>query len=101
MLEQGNDNALVRYSVGNAYVGEKKYAEAIPHLQQAIAHEQTYSAAWKLLGRSHYELKQYETAVEVCTRGIEIANAQGDKQAGKEMQVFLRRAERALSADQN
>lgn len=96
MLETGNDNALVRYSLGNAYYGEKNYLKAVEHLQHTIRHDQNYSAAWKLLGRCHYELGQYTEALEVYTQGIEIASERGDKQAVKEMQVFHRRTQRAL-----
>lgn len=99
ILEKGNDNALVRYSLGNAYFSEKKYEDAIDHLQHAIDHDPNYSAAWKLLGRCHYELGQYAQALEVYERGIEVASTLGDKQAEKEMQVFKRRSSRAIDAD--
>ncbi len=96
MLDKGNDNALVRYSLGNAYFGEKNYQLAAEHLQKAVEHDSNYSAAWKILGRSFFELKQFEKALEIYNRGIEVASAQGDKQAEKEMLVFQRRCERAL-----
>lgn len=96
MLEKGNDNALLRYSLGNAYFAEQQYPSAIEHLQQAVQHDQNYSAAWKLLGRCHYELQQYEEAVAVYDQGLQIAADQGDKQAEKEMRVYQRRSVKAL-----
>lgn len=99
MLEKGNDNALVRYSIGNAYFGESNYQDALEHLQSAVEHDRNYSAAWKLLGRCHYELGHFENAIEAYTSGIAIAAVQGDKQAEKEMTVFKRRAEKALIRD--
>lgn len=98
MLEKGNDNALLRYSLGNAYFGEKQFQQALEHLDMAVKHDPSYSAAWKLLGRSYFELAQFSDAVDTYDKGIEAASAQGDKQAEKEMQIFRRRAERALSA---
>lgn len=98
MLEKGNDNELVRYSLGNAYVGEEQYQLAIEHLQHAVTHDENYSAAWKLLGRCYFELGQYQHAFDTYERGIAIAALKGDKQAEKEMSVYKRRAEKALKS---
>lgn len=98
MLENGTDNALLRYSIGNAYFGEKQYQLAIEHLDEAVRQDDQYSAAWKLLGRCHFELQQFAQAVEVYDQGLEAADQKGDKQAAKEMQVFRRRAAKACGA---
>ncbi len=100
MLDSGTDNALLRYSLGNAYFGEQQYTDAIKHLQVAVEQDRTYSAAWKLFGRCHYELSQFEESVEVYDQGILIATEKGDKQAVKEMQVFRRRAAAKLTSKQ-
>lgn len=96
MLESGTDNALLRYSLGNAYFVEKNYELAIEHLQAALQHDRTYSAAWKILGRSYLDAEKYAEATETLEQGIAIAAEKGDKQAEKEMQVFLKRAEKNL-----
>ena len=100
MLESGVDNALLRYSIGNAYFGEKQYQQAIEHLEEAVRQDDQYSAAWKLLGRCHFELQQFAQAVEVYDQGLEAADQKGDKQAAKEMQVFRRRAAKACASDE-
>lgn len=92
MLNNGTDNALLRYSLGSAYFAEKQYQQAIEHLEKSVEHDKGYSAAWKILGRCHYELDRYQDAVDVYDQGIEVATDKGDKQAVKEMQVFRRRA---------
>jgi len=97
MLGKGQDNALLRYSLANAYVSESRHADAIEHLQKAIELDEKYSAAWKLLGACHVETGDHASAARVYERGIEVANDNGDKQAAKEMGVFLKRASKALN----
>lgn len=92
MLDKGMDNALLRYSLGNAYFGEKNYEKSIEHFRIAIEHDPDYSAAWKLLGRSYIALARTDEAAETLEKGIAVAAKKGDKQAEKEMTVFLRKA---------
>jgi len=96
LLEKGPDTALLRYSLGNAYYSEKRYKDAIEHLDKAVTQDEGYSAAWKLLGRCYLEEGDTAQAVSVYERGIEIAAEKGDLQAEKEMTVFLKRARKKL-----
>lgn len=97
MLEKGPDSALLRYSLANAYVSESRESDAIAHLTKALELDDQYSAAWKLLGRCYFEIGDYPNAVNTYQAGVEVADSNGDKQAVKEMQVFLKRAERKLA----
>lgn len=97
MLASGQDNALLRFSLGNAYLQAGEAWAAVTHLREAVAQDPQYSAAWKLLGKALMEAGEPAEAAEVYTRGIEVAEGRGDKQAAKEMQVFLRRARKALA----
>ncbi len=97
LLEKGPDSALLRYSLGNAYAAEKKYAEAVTHLEMALTHDEKYSAAWKLLGRCQLHAGDYEGAIKTCEKGIEVATDRGDVQASKEMNVCMRRATKKLN----
>ncbi len=99
MLAQGQDTALLRYGLGSAYLQEGRADEAIPHLQRAVALDPQYSAAWKLLGRALAEAGRLSEAMAAYRRGIAVAEARGDKQAAREMGVFLRRLERARDGD--
>ncbi len=96
MLASGKDNALLRFSLGNAYLGAGEATRAVPHLQKAVEHDPKYSAAWKLLGRALNESGDARAALEAYRKGIEIAQAKGDIQAAKEMTVFARRIEKSL-----
>lgn len=94
MLERGQDSSLLRFSLGNEYVAAGDFDEAAVHLAKAVELDRGYSAAWKLLGRSLAESGRKEEAIEAYTQGIEVAKEKGDRQAAKEMTVFLRRLEK-------
>ncbi|MEH6471789.1 MAG: tetratricopeptide repeat protein [Halopseudomonas sp.] len=91
MLAQGKDSAELRFGLGNAYLASGNTEQAIEHLQSCLAQKPNYSAAWKLLAKAQQATDQTEAAIETYRQGIEVAQQQGDKQAEKEMQVFLKR----------
>ncbi|HEY9198678.1 MAG TPA: tetratricopeptide repeat protein [Gammaproteobacteria bacterium] len=95
MLAAGQDNALLRYSLGNEYLKAGDAATAARHLQSAVEHDRDYSAAWKLLGKALAEAGDAPGAMTAYRTGIEVAERKGDKQAAKEMRVFLKRLEKA------
>lgn len=98
MLAAGKDNALLRFSLGNAYLGAGDAAKAVPHLQKAVEHDPNYSAAWKLLGKALNESGNPHGALDAYRQGIAVANAKGDIQAAKEMTVFAKRIEKNIVA---
>ena len=91
LLASGQDNALLRFGLGQAYLGVGDAERAASHLRCAVEHDPRYSAAWKLLGKALAETGRAEEAIATYEQGIEVAEARGDKQSAKEMQVFLRR----------
>lgn len=93
MLAAGRDDALLRFTLGNAYLDDDP-ARAAEHLARALALDPDYSAAWKSYGKALAAAGRAGEAVEAYRRGIETANRKGDIQAAKEMGVFLRRLER-------
>jgi predicted Zn-dependent protease len=99
MLAAGRDGALLRFSLGNEYLKAGEAGRAAPHLAQAVALDPDYTAAWKLLGKALAENGQPTEALAAYRAGIEVARRRGDKQAGKEMDVFARRIEKALAGD--
>ncbi|MGE5616695.1 MAG: tetratricopeptide repeat protein [Bacillota bacterium] len=94
LLASGKDNALLRFSLGSQYLAAGDAARAVGHLRAATAHDPRYSAAWKLLGKALNDSGDREGARAAYARGIEVAEAKGDKQAAREMGVFLRRLEK-------
>ena len=93
MLAAGREDALLRFSLGNAYLREQP-ALAARHLARAVELDPEYSAAWKLYGRALSATGRDEDAREAYRRGIAVAERKGDVQAAKEMTVFLRRLEK-------
>ncbi len=92
MLESGQDSPMLRLSLGNALIQDGQVEAAIAHLEQAVAQDPQYSAAWKLLAKQLLAIGAPGQALEACERGIAVARAKGDLQAAKEMEVFARRA---------
>jgi len=87
------DGALLRFSLGNALLAEDDASAAVDELRRAVAFDPTYSAAWKLLGKACLQANQPQAAADAWRQGINAASQRGDKQAEKEMTVFLRRLE--------
>ena len=97
MLARGQDNALLRFSLGSAYLKAGDNDRAVAHLAQAVAHDPKYSAAWKLYGKALTEVGRLDDAMAAFDSGIGVAEAKGDIQAAKEMRVFRKRAEKRLA----
>lgn len=85
------DGALLRFSLGNALLNAGDHIAAIEALRQALAFDPHYSAAWKLLGKACLAVHDEAGAAQAWRQGIAVAQERGDKQAEKEMGVFLRR----------
>lgn len=96
LLGTPRDGALLRYSLGNAWLKEGEAARAAGFLREAVEKDPAYSAAWKLLGKALGESGNAPEALQAYRNGIEAARERGDKQAEKEMVVFARRIEKAL-----
>jgi Tfp pilus assembly protein PilF len=91
LLDGGKDNALLRFGLGFEYLRAGDAAAAVLHLQQAVVFDPAYSAAWKMLGKALTQARRNDEALSAYRNGIIAAEKKGDKQAMKEMQVFVRR----------
>ncbi|WP_073526343.1 tetratricopeptide repeat protein [Pseudomonas fluorescens] len=94
MLAKGVDNSLLRFGLGKGYLDLKDNAKAAEHLQRCVEFDPKYSAAWKLLGKAQLGLSDKAAARQAWKKGIEAAQAHGDKQAEKEMTVFLKKLDK-------
>ena len=94
LLARGVDNALRRFGLGKAYLDSGQPEQAAEHLQKCLGFDPNYSAAWKLLGKAHAALGDKSAARQAWEQGITAAQAHGDKQAEKEMTVFLKKLDR-------
>ena len=97
MLAAGKESALLRYTLGKAYLDAGEPARTREHLERACALDPRYSVAWKLLGKAALEQEDHEAARSAWSQGLECATAKGDAQVVKELGVFLRRLDKARS----
>lgn len=95
MLAKGVDNALLRFGLGKSWLDEGNAAEAVVHLQRCVDFDPKYSAAWKLLGKAYQAQGDLTAARQAWQQGLDAAKAHGDKQAEKEMTVFLKKLDKA------
>ena len=98
MLAAGRDGALLRFSLGNEYLKTGDNDRAVLHLRHAVTLDPEYTAAWKALGRALADSAQLSDALAAYRTGIAVAQRKGDKQAGKEMEIFARRIEKTLAS---
>ena len=91
MLARGQDSALLRYGLGQAYLEAEDMSRATEHLAEAVKQDGNYSAAWKLYGKALSACQREDEAIVAYDRGIAVAEARGDIQAAKEMTVFRKR----------
>ena len=94
LLAAGKDSALLRFSLGMQYLNTGNHVRAVEHLRSAVSQDPKYSAAWKLLGKALAQSGDAHGAAAAYRSGIEAAEARGDKQAAKEMAVFLKRLDK-------
>ena len=98
LLGTPRDGALLRYSLGLEYQKVKDTDRAAQYFRDAVERDPLYSAAWKALGRALQEAGRDADALETYRQGVEAARKKGDRQAEKEMTVFMRRLEKAARA---
>ena len=95
MAVQAPDNVMVRYSLGREYLKAKRYADAERELREALRLKPDYSAAYRELGKSLVGLDRPDEAREIYQKGAAVACEKGDLQTQREIEVFLKRLEKA------
>jgi uncharacterized protein HemY len=94
LLERDPDNPMILCSLGIELFKEGRYPEAREHLARAVENKPDYSVAYRMLGRSHFELRENAEARRVFTKGRKVAQENGDLQTVREIDVFMRRLEK-------
>ncbi len=97
LLGGPRDGALLRFSLGNAWLAADP-DKAVEYYRDAVTRDPAYSAAWKGLGKALAAASRPAEAADAYREGIAVAERHGNIQAAKEMKVFLRRAEKSLTA---
>lgn len=90
MAREDPDNELGHFSLGKAYLDAGKSQDAIAPLAKAIELKPTMSKAYQLLADAHEKSAQRPKAIEVLTRGVSVADAQGDRMPRDAMAKMLK-----------
>ena len=94
-LAEGNDSALLRLSIAQQLSTAARFDEAIAHLQRALLLNPLYTAVWLALGQAFEKSGEAARAIGTYRSGIETAKKNGDKQAERQMGVYLNRLMKA------
>jgi Flp pilus assembly protein TadD len=89
------EDPVVRFGLAGAYLDAGESENAIHEYRETIRLKPDYSAAHRGLGRALEQAGRIADAIAAYRQGIEVATRNGDLQTVKEMQVFLRRLEKA------
>ena len=96
MAREDPDNELGHFSLGKACLDAGKPQEAIAPLAKAIELKPTMSKAYQLLADAYERAGQHAKALETLTRGVGVADAQGDRMPRDAMAKVLRDAGSAV-----
>jgi superkiller protein 3 len=99
LLARDADDATAWFGLGRALFELGRADEAVDPLRRAIALDPDYTAAQRDLGRALLESGAPREAVEALQGALELAQRTGDLQTGRETEVFMRRAQRALGEE--
>jgi Flp pilus assembly protein TadD len=97
VVELMPDDPVVRFGLAGAYLEAGQPEHAASEYREAIRLKRDYSAAHRGLGRALEKAGRIAEARAAYLEGIEVATRTGDLQTKKEIEVFLRRLERAGS----
>ena len=100
LLDGPRDGALLRYSLGNAWLTSDP-DRAARYFRDSVERDPHYSAAWKGLGKALHDAGRLQEARDAWQHGVTVAEAKGDIQAAKEMKVFVRRLEKIIGTSQD
>lgn len=95
LLERDPSDGTSWFGLGGALLRLGRPAEAVEPFCHAIALVPDYTAAHRDLGRALLESGRAVEAAEVFARAVSLAEKTGDLQTGREIHIFLRRAEKA------
>ncbi|MBI3457447.1 MAG: tetratricopeptide repeat protein [Candidatus Rokubacteria bacterium] len=91
------DDPVVRFGLAGAYLEAGRAEDAVREYREAIRLKPDYSAAHRGLGRALAHAGRLAEARAAYAKGVEVATRTGDLQTKKEIEVFLRRLDKAGS----
>ncbi|OAB60547.1 hypothetical protein AY599_23410 [Leptolyngbya valderiana BDU 20041] len=89
MLQADPDDTFVLYSLGQEHAKAGRHEEAIGYYEKCIEADAGEHYAYFHMARSLEAQGEEERAVEVLTRGLARATADGNQKAAGELQTYL------------
>ena|ERR1700758_2596650 len=89
MLEQEPNDAFLQYAIAMEYFSSGNFDKTLNRLKDIIQNNPDYLAAYYQAGKCHEELKQFEEAKNMYTKGAEVAQKQGKTKTLNELREAL------------
>lgn len=89
MVEADPENELGHFSLGKAYLEAGRFQDAVTPLSRAVELNPRMSKAYQLLGDALHKTSRQEEAIDVLTRGVTVADQQGDRMPRDAMAEML------------
>ena len=89
------DDPVVRFGLAGAYLDAGQAEAAVAEYAETVRLKPDYSAAHRGLGRALERAGRTAEAKAAYEKGLEVAASTGDLQTKKEIEVFLRRIDKA------
>ncbi len=89
LVEADPSDHLGFFMLGKLYLDVNKPGDAAAQFESCLRLKPDYSAAYRLCGDAYRKAGEQEKARDVYTRGIAVAEENGDLQTVKEMKAFL------------
>jgi len=97
-LDKDPDDKSLWFGLGQTLLQLSEPLDAVDAFRSATQLDEDYTAAFRDLGRALLESGDPCEAARVFAHAIALAEKTGDLQTGREIHVFLRRAEQAGAA---
>lgn len=91
---------MIRCSLARWAIRQGDLDAAQEHLVRAVQLAPEHMMSWKLLGTTLIDKSRTAEAIDAWTRALSLAKKNGDKQAEREISVFLRRANKVIGHGQ-
>ncbi len=72
------ENELGHFSLGKAYLDSGRFTDAVTPLLRVVELKPDLSKAYQLLGEAYEKAGQRDKSIEILTRGVTVADEQGD-----------------------
>lgn len=90
MTREFPDSPMGFFSLGRLYLDEKRWAESVTALSQAVTLDPNYSAAWVALGDAQLGLSKRDEAKAAWQRALETPHAKRDLSLQGDLEQRLR-----------